>query len=113
MFNISKIYKFSVSKGYYICSEILIDKLINQLCEKESGDFVKAYLLAKKEGLSFNVFYDSGNSKMNLCRFPRFGETDFEIIVNLLGGNKISETENRTPDFVIKNHYCPIKKKPN
>ena len=109
MFSISKIYKFSVSKGYYVCSEIIIDKLINQLCEKESGDFLNAYLLAKKEGLSFNVFHDSGNLNMNLYRFPRFGETDFEIVINSLGGNKISETENRTPDFVVENILLELK----
>ena len=34
---------------------------------------------------------------MNLYNFPRFGESDFETIINSLGGNKISETENRTP----------------
>ena len=93
IFSISKIYKFSVSKGYFICSEIMIEKLF----EKESCLFLNAYQLAKKDGLSFVVFHDSGNINMNLYNFPRFGESDFETIINSLGGNKISETENRTP----------------
>ena len=105
IFSISKIYKFSVSKGYFICSEIMIEKLF----EKESCLFLNAYQLAKKDGLSFVVFHDSGNINMNLYNFPRFGESDFETIINSLGGNKISETENRTPDFVVNNIILELK----
>lgn len=109
IFNISTIYNFSVSKGYYICSDVSIDKLINQLCEKESGDFLKAFLLAKHEGMSFTVFPDFGNLNMNMCRIPRFTENDFENVIKLLGGNKIPETINKTPDFVVENILLELK----
>ncbi len=109
LFSISKIYKYSVSFGYYICSEIIVDKLIDKLCVKQNEEFLKAYYTAKKDGLSFTVFTDSGNMNMNLFRFPRFGEADFEIVLNSLGGQKINETHSKTPDFIIDNILLELK----
>lgn len=109
IFNVSKIYNISVTQDYFICSEIKIDKLIDQLCEKEKGDFLDAYHLAKKQGFSFSAFPDGGNLNMSLVRVPRFGEADFEGIINSIGGSKISETENRTPDFYINDILLELK----
>lgn len=109
LFNISKVNEISVSEGYHICSEIKIDKLINHLCEQETGDFLIAYKLAIQNGFSFNAFPDSGHLNMNFYRVPRFGENDFEQIINSLGGNKIPETITRTPDFIIDDTLLEFK----
>jgi hypothetical protein len=101
LFKISKVNEITIFQGYQICSEIQIDKLINHLCEQETGDFHNAYQIAKKDGFSFNTFPDSGNINMNFYRVPRFGENDFEQIINSMGGKKIPETTTRTPDFLL------------
>lgn len=109
LFTISKVFKISAAKDYFICSEIKIDKLIDQLCKKETGDFLSAYHLAKDKGFSFNAFPDFGNMNMKFYRVPRFGEADFEKIINSIGGSKVPETITRTPDFVVKNVLLEFK----
>lgn len=109
MFSVSKIYKISVAKEYFICSEIKIDELIDQLCEKETGDFLNAYHLAKDKGFSFTAFPDFGNINMSFYRVPRFGEADFERIINSIGGYKVPETITRTPDFNINDILLEFK----
>ncbi|WP_269227190.1 hypothetical protein [Flavobacterium eburneipallidum] len=109
VFNVSKIYNISVTQDYFICSEIKIDKLIDKLCEKETGDFLDAYHLAKNQGFSFSAFPDGGNLNMSLIQIPRFGEVDFERIINSIGGSKIPETEKRTPDFYINDILLELK----
>jgi hypothetical protein len=108
-FSISVIYNISVTKGYFICSEIKVDRLIDQLCENETGDFLTAYHLAKDKGFSFTIFPDFGNTNMSFYRVPRFGEADFEKIVRTIGGHKIPETITRTPDFNINDILLEFK----
>lgn len=108
-FSISIIYKISVARNYFICSEIQIDRLIEHLCEKETGDFLEAYHLAKNQGFSFTDFPDYGNTNMNIFRVPRLGEADLEKVINCLGGKKIPETQTRTPDFIINDILLELK----
>lgn len=109
LLTISKVNEISVSQDYLICSEINIDKLIHHLCEQETGDFLNAYNLAREIGFSFTAFSDFGNMNMNFYRVPRFGENDFEQIINLLGGKKIPAATTRTPDFLLDNILLEFK----
>ena len=108
-FSISDVYKICVSRDYFICSEIKIDLLIRDKCEEQGGEFWEAYCGAEQKGFSFTDFSDNGNISMDFYRFPRIGEADFEHVVNCLGGNKIPETQKRTPDFEINNILLELK----
>lgn len=108
-FSVSDIYGICVSKDYFICSEIKIDLLIRDKCKKQDGEFWEAYRLAENKGFSFTDFSDNGNLNMHFYRFPRIGENDFEHVVNCLGGNKIPETQKRTPDFEVRNILLELK----
>ncbi|MEM9340339.1 MAG: hypothetical protein AAGA66_16510, partial [Bacteroidota bacterium] len=79
-FSIPTIYQISLDQGYSICSEVSIDLLIEDLCEKENGEFWQKYLVAVKDGFSFTEFSDMGTISMNSFRVPRFGEEDFEYV---------------------------------
>jgi len=109
IFCISLVYRISVAHNYYICSKVKIDKLIEQLCKKEDGEFWEAYLIAKEKGYSLSTFPDNGNNNMKFYRFPRFGEKDLETAINKLGGEKIPETNKRTPDFKVGNVLFELK----
>ncbi len=108
-FSVSDVYKICVSKDYFICSEIKIDLLIRDKCKGQGGEFWDAYCDAENKGFSFTDFSDNGNSNMHFYRFPRISEKDFEHIINRIGGNKILETQKRTPDFKVKNILLELK----
>lgn len=108
-FSITNVYEIVVSKNYFICSEIKVDILIKDKCKNQGGEFWEAYSHAENKGYLFIDFPDNGNLNMNSLLFPRIGEKDFEHIINLLGGNKITETQNRTPDFEVKNILLELK----
>jgi hypothetical protein len=108
-FSVSSVYEICVSRNYFICSEIKIDNLIRHKCEEQKGEFWEAYCVAEKNGFSFTDFSDNGNKNMHFYKFPRIGESEFENVVNSLGGKKILETQKRTPDFEIKNILLELK----
>jgi hypothetical protein len=108
-FCVSNVYKICVSQDYFICSEIKIDSLIKHKCKEQGGEFWEAYCIAENKGFSFTDFSDHGNLNMNFYKFPRIGEQEFEYVVNCLGGCKIRETQNRTPDFDVNNILLELK----
>lgn len=96
-----KLYEIISGKGYVVCSEIKIDKLIRSLCEDAGGDLWEAYITAEREGYSFISFPEASFSNPYYYNIPRFKESDFEAIICQLGGSKIPETATMTPDFML------------
>jgi hypothetical protein len=104
-----KLYEIISSKGYIVCSEIKIDKLIRSLCEDAGGDLWKAYITAEHDGYSFTSFSEASFSNPYYYNIPRFNESDFETIICQLGGSKIPETATMTPDFMIGDIVIELK----
>lgn len=104
-----KLYELISTKGYLVCSEIKIDKLIRSLCEDAGGDLWEAYITAERDGYSFSNFAESSFSNPYYYNIPRFNESDFETIICQLGGSKIPETVTMTPDFILGDIVIELK----
>lgn len=104
-----KLYEIISNKGYLVCSEIKIDKLIRSLCEDVGGDLWEAYMKAERDGYSFTNFSEINFSNPYYYNIPRFKESDFEDIICQLGGNKIPETVTMTPDFILGDIVIELK----
>jgi hypothetical protein len=109
LFTYAFAYEISTKNGYPICSEANIDRLIEDMCEKEGGEFWQAYKHAQENGYFFIKFRDKNASGNNPFKVPRFSEKDFESILNEMGGNKIPESIVKTPDFILNNVVYELK----
>ena len=103
------LYEIISNKGYIVCSEIKIDKLIRSLCEDAGGDLWKAYITAEHDGYSFTSFSEASFSNPYYYNIPRFNESDFDTIIYQLGGSKIPETVTMTPDFILGDIVIELK----
>ncbi|WP_123887305.1 hypothetical protein [Flavobacterium aquidurense] len=108
-FSKSYLYETISSRNFVVCSEIIIDLLIESRCEENGGDLWKAYLIANNEGYSFQSFEEPRFSKLYFYDIPRFSESDFENIIEHFGGSKIAETTSMTPDFILGNIAIELK----
>jgi len=109
VFSIANLYKFSGKKNYYICSRIKIDYLEEKSCREHGGNLWKKFVVAKEEGFSINISRDKGNLNMNPYRVPRFKESDLERAINNIGGEKIKEGNEKTPDFIVDGIVLELK----
>lgn len=109
--NFSKLwfYQKIASQNVVVCSEIKINYLIREYCEQDGGDVWEAYKVAEVEEYSFNDFSETSFSNIFHYGIPRYSESDFESLINQLGGRKVPETTTKTPDFLIESIAIELK----
>jgi len=108
-FSVSRVYELSCANKFPVCSEIKIDRLLEERCLKAGDGFADFYLEAKKTGYAFKSFKDKSNNGLNYFNVPRFSEKDFENIICEFGGEKIPESTVKTPDFLLYNIVLELK----
>lgn len=108
-FNATNIYEIMRKRSHIVCGDMRIDQLIAANCLEGPPEIVKAYEAAVLSGHNLEVFPYAG--RLNLTPFivPRFGESDFESIIEKMGGRKIPETTVKTPDFEIASVTLELK----
>lgn len=109
LFSISKIYNISLINNYFACSDIQVNYLNASKLHDADSEYQKSYFNALEKGYTFLFFIDSSNRSMEFYRVPRFSETDFELMINDLGGSKIKEVDIKTPDFLLDNIVLELK----
>lgn len=109
LFSISQIYNISLLNNYFACSDIQINYLNVSKLHGADSEYQKPYFNALEKGYTSLFFKDSSNRNMDFYRIPRFSETDFELMINDLGGSKIKEVDIKTPDFLLDNIILELK----
>lgn len=108
-FSISNVYAISEKHLYPICSEVTVDKLVEAKCLEGPQEIIEAYNIAKSQGYYFIHFQNVGSVQMNPFTVPRFDEDDFRIIIEKIGGQKILESNTKTPDFILDKTLIELK----
>jgi hypothetical protein len=109
LFDVKHVYDISVQNQYPVCSELRIDRLIEEKCLNAENGFSEFYLRAKKEGFAFMSFPERANNGLDAYRVPRISEADFEKVIVQLGGRKNPVSSVKTPDFVCFNIGLELK----
>jgi hypothetical protein len=108
-FSIGQVFDISLANKFPVCSELRIDRLIEERCVNAEDGFSDFYFEAKEKGHVFKSFRDRSNNGLDGYFVPRFSEQDFETIITELGGSKIAESVRKTPDFLLSKIAIELK----